>query len=254
VSSFPCLHESICFANYLAVQLTCSSSSLLHLELSNRIKLIDWCFDRNFFNSLFSAKPKSPSQSIQTPKTEEKSISELPSHSTSTVASETTPITTPQPQSRARFDQNRNVAVFGAGAAFFALSLLITRRSLVRRRLAANPAFYTDSLANTQHQARNVRGGMEAVEALNIATINVLSLAMMSTGGLLWYFDINSMDDARRKLRGGLGVDGTGRDEKQTEEEFEEWMATALSRKEAKEQSKMGKVGEKSVNERGRER
>jgi hypothetical protein len=95
---------------------------------------------------------------------------------------------------------------------------------------------------------------MEAVEALNIATINVLSLAVMSTGGILWYLDINSMDDARRKLRGGLGVDGTGRDEKQAEEEFEEWMATTLSRKEAKEQSKMGRVEEKSVNERGRER
>ena len=95
---------------------------------------------------------------------------------------------------------------------------------------------------------------MEAVEALNIATINVLSLATMSTGGMLWYFDINSMDDARRKLRGGLGVDGTGRDEKQAEEELEEWMATVLSRKEAKEQSKMGRVEEKSVNERGRER
>jgi len=95
---------------------------------------------------------------------------------------------------------------------------------------------------------------MEAVEALNIATINVLSLAVMSTGGILWYLDINSMDDARRKLRGGLGVDGTGRDEKQAEEEFEEWMATTLSRKEAKEQGKMGRVEEKSVNERGRER
>jgi hypothetical protein len=95
---------------------------------------------------------------------------------------------------------------------------------------------------------------MEAVEALNIATINVLSLAVMSTGGMLWYFDINSMDDARRKLRGGLGVDGTGRDEKQAEEELEEWMATVLSRKEAKEQSKMGRVEEKSVNERGKER
>jgi hypothetical protein len=95
---------------------------------------------------------------------------------------------------------------------------------------------------------------MEAVEALNIATMNVLSLAMMSTGGMLWYFDINSMDDARRKLRGGLGVDGTGRDEKQAEEEFEEWMAMVLSRKEVKEKSKMGRVEEKSVNERGRER
>lgn len=95
---------------------------------------------------------------------------------------------------------------------------------------------------------------MEAVEALNIATVNVLSLAMMSTGGMLWYFDINSMDDARKKLRSGLGVDGTGRDEKQAEEEFEEWMATVLSRKETKEKGKMGRVEEKIVNERGRER
>lgn len=95
---------------------------------------------------------------------------------------------------------------------------------------------------------------MEAVEALNIASINVLSAAMMSTGGLLWYFDINSMDDARRKLRGGLGVDGSGRDEKQAEEEFEEWMATVLSRKDAKENKKMGGAEEKRVNERGRER
>jgi hypothetical protein len=95
---------------------------------------------------------------------------------------------------------------------------------------------------------------MEAVEALNIATVNVLSLAMMSTGGMLWYFDINSMDDARRKLRSGLGVDGTGRDEKQAEKELEEWMATVLSRKETKGKSKMGRDEEKSVNERGRER
>jgi hypothetical protein len=105
-----------------------------------------------------------------------------------------------------------------------------------------------------QHQARNVNGAVEAVEALNIATVSVLSLAMMSTGGLLWYFDINSMDDARRKLRGGLGVDGSGRDEKQAEEEFEEWMATVLSRKDAKGKSEMGGTEEKRFNERGRER
>ena len=98
---------------------------------------------------------------------------------------------------------------------------------------------------------------MEAVEALNLATINVLSVAMLGSGGLLWYFDINSMEDARRKLRGGLGVDGSGRDETQAEEDFEEWMATVLARKETKEMGKVwdgGGVEEKRVNERGRER
>ena len=76
---------------------------------------------------------------------------------------------------------------------------------------------------------------MEALEALNIATANVLSFAMMATGGTLWYMDINSMEEARRHIRGGMGVDGTGRSEKDAEEEFEEWMATVLQRKEAKE-------------------
>ena len=98
---------------------------------------------------------------------------------------------------------------------------------------------------------------MEAVEALNLATINVLSAAMLGSGGLLWYFDINSLEDARRKLRGGLGVDGSGRDEGQAEEDFEEWVATVLSRKETKEKRKVGGGGgveEKRGNERGRER
>jgi hypothetical protein len=212
---------------------------------------------RNIFASLFSSKPQPPTtQSIEPPRPEEKRILELPSQSPLVAAPEapSTPVPKPQPEPRSQLDQNRSAVLFGAGVVFFTFSLLITRRSFARRRLAANPAFYTDAPANVQQQARKVSGAMEAVEALNIASINVLSLAMMSTGGLLWCFDINSMDDARRRLRGGLGVDGSGRDEKQAEEEFEEWMATVLSRKEAKEDMKVGEVEEKRINERGRER
>jgi len=76
-----------------------------------------------------------------------------------------------------------------------------------------------------------VNGPVEAVEALSIATINVLSFTMMMTGGLLWAFDISSLDDLRKKIRGGLGVDGTGRDEGALEREFEEWLATTIERK-----------------------
>ncbi|KIV89361.1 hypothetical protein PV10_08937 [Exophiala mesophila] len=142
---------------------------------------------------------------------------------------------------------NRNKIIFGAGLAFFGFSLLITKRAFARKRLA-NPAFYANGPEVQAEQAKKVSGPMEALEALNIATINVLSVAMMATGGMMWAFDINSMSDARRVLRGGLGVDGTGKSEKDAEEDFEEWMATVLARKEAK--------GEKpvQVNERGRER
>lgn len=75
---------------------------------------------------------------------------------------------------------------------------------------------------------------MEAFEALNIATINVASIAMMVTGGLLWSFDISSLEDARVRLRGGLGFDGSGRTVTEAEEEFEEWLATTLARKDNK--------------------
>jgi len=56
----------------------------------------------------------------------------------------------------------------------------------------------------------------------------------MATGGALWYFDIASMEDLRRSIRGGMGVDGTGRTEEEAEQEMEEWLATVLSRKDDK--------------------
>lgn len=143
---------------------------------------------------------------------------------------------------------NRSKVIFGAGVAFFAFSLLITRRSFARKRLAANPAFYANAPGHQAEQAKQVSGAMEAMEALNIATINVLSVSMMATGGALWYLGINNMADARRVLRGGLGVDGTGKSEKDAEEEFEEWMATVLARKDAK------KPAPPQTNERGQER
>jgi hypothetical protein len=83
---------------------------------------------------------------------------------------------------------------------------------------------------------------MEAFEALSIATVNVLSFSMMFTGGLLWAFDISSLDDMRRKLRGGLGMDDDER-ENAAEEEMEEWLTTVLARKEQKEKDRKGKGG-----------
>jgi hypothetical protein len=132
-------------------------------------------------------------------------------------------------------NRNRNKIIFGAGVAFFALSLLVTRRAFLRRKAAStSTGFYTNAPAHREEQAKNVSGAMEAVEALNIATINVLSVALMATGGTLWYLDINGLEDGKRFIRGGLGVDGTGRSEGEVEEDFEVWLATTLAKKEAK--------------------
>lgn len=175
------------------------------------------------------------------------------------ILEEDTSLTTEPSQARPRqppneINPNRHKIIFGAGVAFFALSMLITRRSFARKRLQAHPAFYTDAPANVARQAAKTSGAIEALEALNIATINVLSVALLASGGTMWYLDINSMADARRLLRGGLGVDGTGRDETQAEEDFEEWMATVLSRRDSKEKSRDDASSTKRVNERGQER
>jgi len=74
---------------------------------------------------------------------------------------------------------------------------------------------------------------MEAFEALNIATVNVFSVGIMFTGGLLWAFDIASLDDMRKKVRTNLGVDPI-RTDQDAEAEIEEWFATVLARKEFK--------------------
>ncbi|KAJ9660161.1 hypothetical protein H2198_002667 [Neophaeococcomyces mojaviensis] len=134
--------------------------------------------------------------------------------------------------------RRRNKLIFAAGLAFFGLSIITTRRSLIRRRLASKVAYYKDAPTHHQEQSKQVSGALEAVEALNIATINVLSVAMMATGGALWYMDVNSLADARRMIRGGLGVDGKGKTEQEAEEEIEEFIASVLARKDEKEGKK----------------
>lgn len=88
-----------------------------------------------------------------------------------------------------------------------------------------------------------------ALEALSVATINVLSWGMVGIGGALWKWDIRGMDELRYKVRGGLGVDGTGRSENELEEEMEEWVVGVLARKEDKE-----RLAQKIQDQKGRER
>lgn len=131
----------------------------------------------------------------------------------------------------------KQLSLFFAGASFFALSTLVTRRALVRRYKASLPRFYQPS----NQPSGNVNGALEAFEALNIATINVLSVGMMASGGLLWAFDISTTDELRRKIRGGMGIDGPEGSEKNAEEDIEEWIATVLARKEEKQKKKEAK-------------
>ena len=123
----------------------------------------------------------------------------------------------------------RQLGLFTAGVGFFALSTIITRRSIVRRYKQSLPKFYQPS----NRPNNNINGAMEAFEALNIATVNVFSVGVMVTGGLLWAFDIASIDDMRGKVRTNMGTDRIATDQA-AEEEIEEFIATVLARKEFK--------------------
>ncbi|PQE05984.1 C6 zinc finger domain protein [Rutstroemia sp. NJR-2017a BBW] len=140
------------------------------------------------------------------------------------------PATDSQPTKSSLFSprSQRQFGLFAAGACFFALSTAITRRSLVRKYRMTVPRFYSPNTT-----VREVDGGMEALEALSIATINVFSLSMMATGGLLWAFDISNVDDMRRKVRRNMGLEG-GQQDAEAEKQIEEWLATVFSRMDPK--------------------
>lgn len=123
----------------------------------------------------------------------------------------------------------RQLGLFAAGASFFALSTIITRRSIVRRYKAAIPKFYEPS----NRVNYEVNGAVEAAEALVLATLNVFSAGVMFSGGLTWAFDISSLDDMRQKVRTNMRVDAIPKNE-DDEKEIEEWFATILARKEFK--------------------
>ncbi|KAK2752680.1 hypothetical protein FQN54_008058 [Arachnomyces sp. PD_36] len=143
---------------------------------------------------------------------------------------------------------NNSSKLLLAGATFFALSSLITRRSLARKRVATIPPFYTTA----SYHRPPVNGAIEALEALNIATINVLSGAMLTVGAGMYGFGIETLEDMRRAVRGGLGIDGTGRSEQDLEEELEEWVVGVMGRKEGKEQQRERE--KRKVDEKGRNR
>ncbi|KAJ5116326.1 hypothetical protein N7456_000674 [Penicillium angulare] len=138
----------------------------------------------------------------------------------SSLISESRPLPPPSPRN------NTNLKLLIGGAAFFSLSVWITRRASIKKQIACIPPFYTSSLF---HQPK-VNGAGEAFEALNLATINVLSFGMMTGGAVMYGLDINGLDDARRFMRVAMdgGVDDAGKSDEQLEADVTEWVTSVL--------------------------
>ncbi|KAI0455749.1 hypothetical protein F5B21DRAFT_180751 [Xylaria acuta] len=126
----------------------------------------------------------------------------------------------------------KQLGLFFAGASFLSLATLITRRSVAKKTRATMPRFYTQS--NRPVNKIGSDSSLIALEALNLATLNVVGFAIMMTGGLSWAFDVSSIDDLRSMARKHIGPAG-GRTDEEAEREVEEWVAKVLLRREKQE-------------------
>ncbi|RPB26551.1 hypothetical protein L211DRAFT_835366 [Terfezia boudieri ATCC MYA-4762] len=144
----------------------------------------------------------------------------------------------------------RQLTLFLAGPVFLSTSILITRRALRRKALQMIPPQFHPNNAPPLHPPS---GPLEALEALNLATLNIAAFAVTLVGAGMFALDVTNMDELRRKVRGedGLGGEVMGekwrelkRAEREVEEEMEEWMVSVLARKEVKERARRRAEGE----------
>jgi hypothetical protein len=138
------------------------------------------------------------------------------SSSSSSSAATVVPAETDSQRSRRQF------SLFLAGSAFALFSAVITRRAVNRRLHWQKPTFYRN---NMQHPEQQINGGLEALEAISVATVNVVSWGMMFTGGMFWVLDLSSMAEMRARLRVRLGI--THEEQQGSQGVVREWIDAA---------------------------
>lgn len=141
---------------------------------------------------------------------------------------------TPSPsgidRSNPRHRAVRQLSLYFAGCTFFALSVLVTRRSIARKLAITKPLTFTPS----NFRPKNPNGAIEAAEALGLATLNVGALAIVFTGGTMFALDIADMDDLRTKFRHRMGFDQSDNGSAEGDKDVEEWVRSILDNKDGK--------------------
>ncbi|PVI06464.1 hypothetical protein DM02DRAFT_609660 [Periconia macrospinosa] len=91
--------------------------------------------------------------------------------------------------------------LFTLGSLAFLASTTLTRRAIHRRHLRTKPTFYAPNTNPHEHFSPF----HDAAQALNLATMNCVSLATMGVGGTLWAFGVDGVGEMRERLRRRLG-------------------------------------------------
>lgn len=136
----------------------------------------------------------------------------------------------------------RQLALPLFGAVFVLLSIRLTRRAVARQRAATLPPFYH---SNMQPPAQAPSGARDAVEALQLASLNVFSVTVFLVGGGAFALDVSTLDELRAKFRANQRGHEWEEKNRAAEEEWEEWAVGVLARKELKDRAK-ARVAEES--------
>lgn len=97
----------------------------------------------------------------------------------------------------------KQMSIFCLGATCFLASTAITRRAIYRRNLRIKPKFYAPNTNPHEHFSPF----HDALQALNLATMNCISVGIMLGGGALWSVDISGLGEMRSVLRSRLDYD-----------------------------------------------
>ncbi|KAK5740126.1 hypothetical protein LTR17_004838 [Elasticomyces elasticus] len=149
---------------------------------------------------------------------------------------------TPPPERISRNARRvRQDSLLYGGLLFTGLSILVTRRSLNRKKLpfpSLQPQNQTPGVVKPGLPKPGVKpeplqkgdGAFDAAEALGLATLNTCSIALLAAGIVSKWFDIADIEDLRDGVRKGVGFDVYGGDS-EADKEMEGWIADVLSRK-----------------------
>ena len=131
----------------------------------------------------------------------------------------------PQPTAKSPLTSERSLKQLGlcaAGIGSIILSTVITRRAVKKHLVIGQMKMFQQS-NRTFVSDKKGEGSLLAVEALQIATMNMASWAVMAVGGVSWALDVSSIEELRRYTRAH-----TRGDPDQTDEEAEEKLQADL--------------------------
>lgn len=126
--------------------------------------------------------------------------------------------------------QLKQLGLLFAGAGFMAASIAVARRSVLRRQLESLPKFYSSNRAQLQQPVDSGERGLMAVQALGLATLNVMSFGVLLTGGISWAFDLCSLAELRGRTQAALRRQGGDFASPEDEQEMEKMMSSILDR------------------------